>query len=226
MKFKLSLAVLLLFVGFSYTAAADTLTLTSTSGGSVNGISIYPYNFTANIGGVTSSLPLMCLDFTREISVGETWHVTENVIPTGTSQMDLELRALTLIYYGLSTNYGGVSASDYQFAAWNIFDPGVNGNSGLTPLASQISAIALAAASGSYGLPSDFSYSHYALYTPTSDNTGWTLGEPQRFIGERTTNFHPNNPGLAPTPEPSGLLMLGSGMFGVAGMMYRKVRSA
>jgi hypothetical protein len=56
-------------------------------------------------------------------------------------------------------------------------------------------------------------YDGYQLYVPVA-GTEWPAGDglPQTFIGP------------APTPEPSSLVLLGSGLLAAAGALYRRKR--
>lgn len=202
-------AVLALFSSFAVTATssclADTLKLVSTSGQSVGGAEVYPYNF--SVDNSSSSKALMCLDFNREVSLGETWNVTVTAVPLDSSQASIDYRADAWIYSQL----GSYSASDIQFAVWDIFDPaGVKGNVGLDATALGLVSTSLQMAQNATLIQSGF-FSGYSLYIPTADQSGWTNGTPQEFVG------------TAQAPEPSSFLLLGSGLIGVAGTLRRKL---
>jgi hypothetical protein len=192
-------------------AAADTLTLVSNGGQIDSGEYVYPYNFSIN--GSSNLTPLMCLQLARTVSIGESWNVTESGIPLDSSQTSIDYRALAILTFEAEGDLGGFSLGDYQYAVWSVFDPtDMVGNPGYTPEAQALSAAALAAAvSGNPSNLPGFSYSNFVVYTPTSDTTGWTNGIPQEFLGN-----------VAPTPEPSSLLLLGTGVLGLAGIMGRK----
>ncbi len=191
----------------SLPACADTLKLISGTPTSDSPVEIYPYNFSVN--GASTLTPLMCLDYNREITVGEQWNVSKQGIPLDNSAASANYRADAWIYSQL----GAYSTEDVQYAVWSIFDPtDVNKLSQFNATSQKLASQALSLTANASTLGTAF-YGKYQIYLPTADQTGWTNGIPQDFIGAATT------------PEPTSLALLGTGALGMAGVLRLRRKS-
>ena len=180
----------------------DTLHLAADSGVLSGGNTIYPYYF--NIDGSSALTSLMCMNFNRHITLGETWEVTIKSIPLDNSTISQDYRANAWLF----SQIGKYSMSDIQYAAWSIFDPSdVAGNSAFGTTAQQLAATSMQMAQSMTLIGSGF-YTNYQIYLPTSNTAGWTDGQPQSFVGK------------AVTPEPLSLVLMGTGFLAVF-FLYR-----
>lgn len=204
--FLLASCALALFVA-PLASHADTLQLVSTTANSGGGDDVYPYNFSVN--GSKSLTSMVCLNLDRNVDLGETWQVNVSHLDLGSSQTAIDYRADAYLFSGFGKN--GNSNSDVQYAIWSIFDPAAKNNSHFTSNSQTLVNNAMQAAMDSNIINSGF-FQGFLLYAPTSNQTGWTSGQPQEFIAAAP---------LAATPEPSSLALLGTGLIGTA-LSFRK----
>lgn len=174
MKTRLNLLALVIFVLAITPAFAGTITFTGTGPYHYAGEPSFQYDFS---DGITR----MCINNDRFISTGETWEV--NVLPVTTLA---EEQAAWLFLHA-----GDGSDSDYQGAVWYLFNPATTLTTGAASLVSQVQGMSFTSGE----------FADVQLYVPTTNQTGWTNGIPQAFLGQ--------------TPEPGTLLLIGSGVLGI-----------
>jgi hypothetical protein len=197
---------------------ADTLTFTGTGGTIVDDTVIYPYDFTVTgPGGTNTNVAMICLNFNREITPNEMWNVTAVNVASITSNVDGETetdyRADAWLTNQLGTSAG--SLAEIQFAIWDIMDPsGIGPLDGFDATAQSLAAQAL---SNATTLPTSY-FGNDVAYVPTGDTTGWTDGQPQIFM------VNAPQPPSAITPEPSSLLLFGTGLLGTVAIMRRRLQ--
>jgi hypothetical protein len=202
-RFLLSLVVAL---SLSTLAFANSATVNMTflyPGTNVSGgYYTYPYYFSINGGKAT---PMMCDSFNNHITVGENWNANVSGLLSGKGLFGKDIRdykAAGIIFMGVVN--GTIDAKVGNWAVWNLFVKGITTDAAVLALDSNALFLAKHAPANEFkGL---------ALYTAVGGSPGHG---PQEFIGYRGTPLA--------TPEPGSLMLLSTGLIGIAGMLRRNL---
>lgn len=216
-KYSLGVCAMLLafMLGPPKPLSAGTLQLTFQGASNYLG-SYYVAPYQVAVGGTTYNL--ICDDANDNVSVGEQWNTTTETFSnlsgalfSGASGLTQQ-QAYEVAGYLVSeiNSSSGTTAGEYQYALWDLFDPGFsntsgtlsNGEPGADLTAQEQNQVnndlAAAEMSGNYGstaaLASD---ANLVIYTPTPQGKG----EPQEYIGVGT-------PQATAMPEPMTLWSL------------------
>lgn len=157
---------------------------------------IAPYEISVNNGATSTTYSLICDDAYDEITMGESWtaqtetfsnlsgaHFSggylDNNLSDPISQTQAYAEAGWLAEQIMANISNTDTAGEYQYALWDLFDPGFSLTAGVSGYETQIDGD-LSAAEGACANPSNCSYSG-TIYTPSSW-TGQPQNRPQEFL--------------------------------------------
>lgn len=164
--------------------------------------------FNAPVGGDYNGVPtypydvsvngqsqwLMCVSYNEHITGGETWQATVESITS------LQDEQLAWLFQQAEQNSDFSVKAEINAAAWYL-------NEGAPQLDEGAQFWLNQALNQTF---TDGEFQGVVKYVPIDGTQSWQGELPQEFLGD------------APVPEPSTLLMLGTGVLGVAGVVRRK----
>jgi hypothetical protein len=192
-----------------------TLTLVSV-GGQTSGtnpeVYVYPYNFSFNSS--TELTPLMCISYENEIYMGENWQAT--LVPVTGSGNKQYLEAAYIFSLAAAPGATANTIAVAQWANWELFDPGDSNLTNNLPSGYQPQIDTLLAQASAFAVNNvnTTDFPNIDIFIPVAGTQPSGDDYPQMFVGD------PDPPGDA--PEPGSFILFGSGLLGLAGLIFRK----
>lgn len=229
----------IVLVAANLCSASDITTLTFNSAGpnSIDGIYTFPYQSQLN-GGAT--VQAMCDDFTNEISNGESWLASANVLSSANAVSDFLYSGDTAFggataattpttgvqaydeagYIFTNMIAGNISATEGNAAVWYLFSPAAAG----ADFAGDANALGiLTQAYNAVSGDTSYDYSNITVYTPSPLSGSDPAYDPSstQYDGHAyPQEFLIDSP--APEPPPSLLMAAGAILIGLVSLMRRK----
>jgi hypothetical protein len=212
LRVALSAVLFSLLLASSAFANSVNMQFNSTTPSGIGGGGVYPYS--VSINGVANSL--VCDSYDNELATGETWKATATPFLQGIANslfgpsMTADYKAAGLIFESMLA--GHISNTNGNWAIWGLFSATARSMPQfVTTGAGALDAEFLTLASSA----KNSAFNGLVLYTPIAGTQNMGMGTPQEFIGFNST-----------VPEPGTLLMLGTGLVGLAGAIRRKIVNA
>ena len=195
-------------------AKADTVTFIGAGPNSANGVYTTPYQLQVSSINGGATINVVCDDYTDEVHGGEApWTASLETVANisgalfaGQTNAQMEYEEAAYLYNDFLMNPTAANSAADNFAIWDLFDSavGTNAVAGEQTALNNANIWYTAGASG-------LNFSQFIIITPT--NWSNDPNRPQEYIYYQ------------PTPEPGTLMMFGSGLIGLGGLLRRKLMS-